>query len=87
MTDKAKARTAASVKAFTDLPDDALVRCAVVCGLLDFSRATLGRKLQARQLPQPHVMGPNVHRWRVGDLRSYLANPAGFKRNPAGVSA
>jgi predicted DNA-binding transcriptional regulator AlpA len=82
MTEKAKARTAASVKAFTDLPDEAFVRCAVVCGLLDFSRATLGRKLHARQIPQPIVMGPNVHRWRVGDLRTYLANPAGFKVAP-----
>lgn len=80
--EKSKARTAETVKAFNDLPDDAQVRGAVVCGLLDCSRATLWRKLQARALPQPRVLGVNVHRWRVGDLRSYLANPAGFKAAP-----
>ena len=72
-TAKSADRVTATLQTFNDLPDDARVRSAVVCKLLDCSRATLWRKVSAGSVPQPMRECANVMRWRVGDLRKHLA--------------
>jgi predicted DNA-binding transcriptional regulator AlpA len=72
-TDKGAAQLAATIQTFDDLPDAAQVRSAVFCKLLDCSRATLWRRVAAGSVPKPMREGPNVARWRVGDIRKHLA--------------
>ncbi|MDO9404845.1 MAG: transcriptional regulator [Polaromonas sp.] len=67
-----------SLESFDSLPADAQVRAAVVCRLLDCSRATLWRKLQQKTIPTPRREATNVLRWRVGDLREYLNDPGSY---------
>lgn len=73
-TDRSTARVAATLRTFNDLPDDAQIRSAVFCKLLDCSRATLWRRVSAGSVPQPMRECPNVARWRVGDIRKHLAS-------------
>lgn len=58
---------------FDVLPDSAFIDVAIVAALLGCSRNTVWRKARAGELAPPVKTGPNSTRWRVGEIRSYLA--------------
>lgn len=60
------------LKGFNELPDCATVRMPVVAALFSISPATVWRWQKAGHLPSPIRTG-GVTRWRVGDLRAFIA--------------
>lgn len=58
---------------FDSLPDSMLVDQKVVEGLFSCKGTTVWRRVQSSQLPSPIKFGRN-NRWRVGDLRAFLAD-------------
>lgn len=56
---------------FGSLPDEAYVDTSTVGALLDMSRATIARRVQAGDLPEPKRFG-RTPRFNVGALRRAL---------------
>jgi|LauGreDrversion4_2_1035121.scaffolds.fasta_scaffold601461_2 prophage regulatory protein len=65
---------------FSTLPDDALVRLAmlIVWALIPFSVSTLWRKVRVGEFPAPVKVSSQVTAWRVGDIRRWLTNPSAY---------
>ena len=62
-----------------DLPDDALVDKSIrraVTGLGDSQTYELIKK---QRFPSPLKLGVRCSRWRMGDLRRWLADPLGYR--------
>lgn len=57
---------------FDTLPDSARIPLKVVCGILDWSQATIWRKVKSGQFPSPTKYGPRSVRWSVSDVREYM---------------
>lgn len=66
----------ATLESFHLLPDGARVKTSTVCMLMACSRTTLWRRVSAGKFPAPIREASNVIRWRVGDVRKYLAGGA-----------
>lgn len=66
---------------FHRLPDEALIRLVFLTtwGLVPFSPSTLWRKVRHGEFPSPVKVSRQVTAWRVGDVRRWLSDPAGFK--------
>ena len=66
---------------FNRLPDDALIRLVSLTslGLVPFSASTLWRKVRHGEFPSPVKVSRQVTAWRVGDVRRWLSDPAGFQ--------
>ena len=60
------------VQHFDVLPDSALMNVREISLLSGKSTATLWRDVHDGLLPEPHKIGPNSTRWRVGDVRRFL---------------
>jgi predicted DNA-binding transcriptional regulator AlpA len=67
--------TAESLKNFSHLPDDAVVRLPIVRALYGVSAPTVWRWTKAGRLPAAIKRG-GVTAWRVGDLRAAMARAA-----------
>jgi len=67
-------------KDFNDMPDEALIRLAMLLALnlLPFSASTLWRKVRRGAFPAPIKVSPNVTAWRVRNVRAWLADPATY---------
>jgi predicted DNA-binding transcriptional regulator AlpA len=68
---------------FDQLPDSAFIR---IRQLLDwritpFSTATLWRRIQAGQCPEPVRLSGSITAWRVKDIRAWLAAPSSYGRH------
>lgn len=64
---------------FAQLPDDALVDKRVardVTGLGDTERY---ERIQKGTFPAPILLGPRCARYKVGDLRDWLADPLNWR--------
>lgn len=61
------------ITVFDDLPDSALTDVFEISALACRSRASIWRDVQAGRLAPPVRIGPNAVRWRVGDVRRFLA--------------
>ena len=70
----AKRATTASLEVFDTLPDSALVDCFLLAMLLACSVGTVWRRARTGVLPAPVRVSPQQTRWRVGDVRKYLAS-------------
>jgi predicted DNA-binding transcriptional regulator AlpA len=64
------------VHQFDLLPDSALMNVREISLLSGKSRATLWRDVRDGRLPKPHKIGPKSPRWKVRDVRSFLAGGA-----------
>ena len=66
---------------FSQLPDEAFVRQKTLLqlGLIPWSAASLWRKCRSNQFPQPIKISPGVTAWRVGQIREWAADPAGYR--------
>jgi prophage regulatory protein len=58
---------------FDRLPDSGFIDVRTVAGLLGVHVATVWRLAKAGELPPPIKLGPSTTRWRVSDVRTYLA--------------
>ena len=65
------------LEALTRLPAEALVSAKELSILSGRSRASIWRDVQAGRLPQPIAIGPQARRWRMVDVRAYLAGANG----------
>jgi predicted DNA-binding transcriptional regulator AlpA len=74
--------------AFNQLPDDALMRQKPLLnsGLVPFSASTLWRKCRLQQFPAPCKISGGITAWRLGDIRQWLADPAGYAIGKKGVA-
>lgn len=57
---------------FTQLPDAAQVKLAVICALFGISKATVWRWSKSGILPTPRKLSAGVTRWNVGEIRAVL---------------
>jgi predicted DNA-binding transcriptional regulator AlpA len=57
---------------FDQMPGSALLSAKELSSLINRSRASLWRDVQAGRLPKPIAIGPQARRWRVEDVRAYL---------------
>jgi hypothetical protein len=66
--------------AFDQLPDDAFMRQKPLLrsGLAPFSASTLRRKWLKKEFPSPIKISQGITAFRVGDIRKWLADPAGY---------
>ena len=62
---------------FDQMPGSALMSAKELSSLINRSRASIWRDVQAGRLPQPIAIGPQARRWRVEDVRAYLAGANG----------
>ncbi len=69
---------------FNRLPDDALIRLALLMawGLVPFSTSTLWRKVREGTFPAPIKASTQVTAWRAGQIRAWLRNPAAYAAHP-----
>jgi predicted DNA-binding transcriptional regulator AlpA len=63
----------ATLESFDRLPGSARITTEAFCLLASCSRTTLWRRTKAGSAPVPIRQSPNVIRWRVSDVRDYLA--------------
>lgn len=75
---KPVASTDLTLTQFDSLPNAAHVRLPVVKGLFGCSSATVWRRVNAREIPEPKKFGGRITAWNVGELRHTL-NGAGEK--------
>lgn len=62
-----------SIINFDSLPNSALVDDKTVAVVTGQSRNTVWRKSKAGTLPAPIKVGPKTTRWKVGEIRAYIA--------------
>ena len=65
------------LESLASMPAEALVSAKELSILSGRSRASIWRDVQAGRLPKPIVIGPQARRWRVADVRAYLAGANG----------
>jgi predicted DNA-binding transcriptional regulator AlpA len=58
---------------FDELPNAALLSASDLVTLSGRSRTSFWRDVNEGRLCKPVRLGPNCVRWRVGDVRKYLA--------------
>lgn len=71
------------------MPDDAFIRQKqlLLSGLTPFSASTLWRKVKCGQFPAPIKISEQITAFRLGDIRQWLEDPAGYIGNQTDSSA
>jgi predicted DNA-binding transcriptional regulator AlpA len=55
-----------------DMPDDTLISLRSVLPMIQVSRTTLWRMINAGQFPQPIRVGTRLNRWHLGAVREVV---------------
>ncbi len=55
-----------------DMPDDTLISLRSVLPMIQVSRTTLWRMINAGQFPQPIRIGTRLNRWHLGAVREVV---------------
>jgi prophage regulatory protein len=63
-----------------NLSDNAFIRLGNLhsFNIVPFSSSTVWRKVRSGEFPSPIKVSAGVTAWRVGDIRHWLQDPAGF---------
>ena len=66
---------------FDELPDSAFIRLNDLLAerVAPFSRSSLWRKIKSAEFPAPNKISDQISAFRVGTVRVWQADPAGFK--------
>ena len=66
---------------FDELPDSAFIRLneLIATKITPFSRSSLWRKIRDAEFPPPDKISDQITAFRVGTIRVWQADPAGFK--------
>ena len=62
-----------NISSFDTLPNEAVVDLKTVRALSSRSKTSIYRDIAAGRLSKPIRIGPQAVRWRVGNVREYLA--------------
>lgn len=73
---------------FADLPNESFVRLKFLLSsaVVPYSATTLWRKCRQGAFPCPVKISAGITAWRVGDIRLWLADPAGYASNENGAA-
>lgn len=63
---------------YSSLPAEAFLRLPNVLTLVGLSRASVYAKIAEHRFPSPIKLGAHASRWRMGDIRAWLADPTGW---------
>jgi hypothetical protein len=65
---------------FDSLPASALVKQQDLLAhrIVPFSSATIGRRIKQKKFPDPIKLSDQITAFRVGDIREWLTDPAGY---------
>lgn len=69
---------------FDHLPDEAFLRQhqMISSQIVPFSPSTLWRRIREKKFPAPVKLSDQITAWRVGDVRAWLRDPAGYVCQP-----
>ncbi len=67
------------IRDITNLPSEALLRLPEVIALVGLSRASIYSLAGRHSFPQPIKLTAHASGWRVGDIKSWLTDPAGWR--------
>ncbi len=67
---------------FNDLPDEALVPINVVCDICGNRPTAVYDGIKKNTFPASEKFGLRCSRWRVGQLRRWLADPHNYYETP-----
>jgi len=70
--DKNRLQSLGRLMAMGAAADDALVTVKDIALLSSRGVISVRRDVKRGLLPKPIVLGPQTHRWRLGDVRAYL---------------
>lgn len=70
-------RRAISLK-FSELPDEAFITINLVCDVSGKRTTSIYAAIKDGQFPPPERFGSRCSRWRVGEIRRWLANPHNY---------
>ncbi len=73
-------RIADALANFNALPDDAILRVHPTARICGCGTATIWRGARLGTFPPPVKLSPKITGWRVGALRSYLADPQSWAK-------
>lgn len=79
---KQRQRRPLSLK-FSDLPNEAFVPIGVVCDVSGKRPTAVHDGIKKKTFPAPEKFGSRCSRWRVGQLRRWLADPLNFSNSPS----
>ncbi len=66
-----------NISHFSTLPDEAMVSVKTVAAVLEQATVTVWRRAAREEhFPKPRKLGTRCTRWRVGDVRAFLAGGA-----------
>ena len=63
---------------FIDLPDEAFITINLVCDVSGKRTTSIYAAIKDGQFPPPERFGNHCSRWRVGEVRRWLANPHNY---------
>lgn len=63
---------------YSILPPEAFLRLPDVLTLFGLSRASVYAKIAEHRFSAPIKATQHASRWRIGDIRAWLANPTGW---------
>lgn len=63
---------------YSSLPPEAVLRLPDVLTLVGLSRASVYAKVAERRFPAPIKLTQHASGWRIGDIRTWLADPIGW---------
>jgi len=66
---------------YSKLLPEAVLRLPDVLALVGLSRASVYAKVAARRFPAPIKLTAHASGWRMGDIRTWLADPTGWSLN------
>jgi prophage regulatory protein len=61
------------------LPDEALVALPQVKSLVSLSGSGIYKRISEGRFPRPLKLAPFTSRWRMADVRRWLADPIGYR--------
>lgn len=62
-----------------NLPPEAILRLPEVIALVGLCRASIYARAARRSFPPPVKLTAHASGWRLGDVRTWLADPTGWK--------
>ena len=66
---------------YSKLPAEAVLRLPDVLALVGLSRASIYAKVAEHRFPAPIKLTAHASGWRMGDIRTWLADPIGWPRS------
>ena len=66
------------------LPAEAVLRLPDVLALVGLSRASVYAKVAEHRFPAPIKLTQHASGWRMGDIRTWLADPTGWQMGASG---